>query len=217
CASFALCILRSGDGPFLHPCEVVIRAVAALPHRQDQRLIWLLFVLESLSDACELLERAFGMEVRVAILEINRHAVARGIAALQRDIDQLGDRGIGRDIGKSTVAQNRGLERELRRDADAHLLFARHLSGFVVENGITPAREPLDTVGTRAQGEHALAERNLDPALQLGGEHREARAAPLFPAGEPAGNPPETWPPERARFGIVFKRSKMLAADVDER
>ena len=53
--------------------------------------------------------------------------------------------------------------------------------------------------------------------MHLGGERREARTAPLLPAGEPAGDPPEAWPPERARFGIVFKRSKMLAADVDER
>ncbi len=70
--------------------------------------------------------------------------------------------------GKPPLAQDRGFERELRREADAHLLLGRHLPGLVVEDGIAAVGEPLDAVGAGAQREHALAERDLDLAGGLG-------------------------------------------------
>src|SRR5262249_15534566 len=153
----------------------------------------------------------------VALPEIDGRVAARGVAALDRDIDQFGHARAGGNIGKSTAAQDRGLEGELRRDADAHLLFARHLSRLVVENGIYGPGEPRDTIGAGAHREHALAERNIDLTLDLGRQRRDAGAPHPLPAGEPARDAPEARPPERARFGIVVERGEMLSADVNER
>ena len=105
-----------------------------------------------------------GVEIRVALLEIDGHVVAGGIAAPERDVGKVGDGRLGRNIGESAAAQDRGFQRELRRHSDAHLFFARHLSGLVVKNGIAAATEALNAVGAGAQREHALAKGNTDLA-----------------------------------------------------
>jgi hypothetical protein len=102
--------------------------------------------------------------VGVTLLELDPPFFARGLAALECDINELGHRGIRCNIGKSAATKDRGFECELRRDADAHLFLGRHLSGLVIENGMATARKLFDAVGAAAQPEHALAERDLDLA-----------------------------------------------------
>src|SRR5262245_30535665 len=178
---------------------MVIGAVAVLPHREHQRQIRLPLVLEPVGDGFELLQRALGMEVRVALPEIYRYIGACGIAAPKRDIDQLIDRGAGRHVAKPAVAKDRGLERELRRHPDADLLFARYLSRLVIENGIAASGEPLDAVGAGAQCERALVEADVDLALSFGRQRDELGAPHRLPTREPARDSPEARPPERAR------------------
>src|SRR6266516_4982203 len=143
------------------------------------------------------------MDICIAILEIDRLLLAGPLPALERHVDELGNVGVGRDPGKSATAQDGGFERELRRDADAHLLLARHLAGLVVENGIASVRELLDAVGAGAQREHALLERDFDPPGGFGGKRRSLASALAVPSGKPAGDALESRPPERARFRVV--------------
>ena len=81
--------------------------------------------------------------------------------------------------GNPPRAQDRGFERELRREADAHLLLGRHRAGLVVENGVGRRRQARSMRSARArQRERALAERDVDLARDLGDERRDhARAA----------------------------------------
>jgi hypothetical protein len=51
------------------------------------------------------------VNVGVTLLELDRPFLACGLAALQRDINELTHRGIGGDIAKSSAAQDRGFER----------------------------------------------------------------------------------------------------------
>src|SRR5262245_22265493 len=210
-------LIATAHGPFLHAGEVVVAAIAALPHGQDQRQIRLLLVLESRHDRLELGERALGVEVGVAFLEVDHLVLAGGLAALERDIDQLGNAGPRGNVGKSTATQDRGFERELRRDADAHLLLARYLSGLVVEDGIAAVGEALDAVGAGAQREHATVQWDLELAVSLGGERRDVATPRPFPAGKPASDALEARPPERARLGIVLERGEMPPSDLDHR
>ena len=89
---------------------------------------------------------------------------------------------------EAAAAQDRGFERELRREADAHLLVGRRLAGLVVEDGVAAVGEPLDAVGAGAQRERALAERNLDLAADLGmrAPRRPARRSVSQPANQRA-------------------------------
>ncbi len=130
---------------------MVVGAVAVLPHRQHQRQIGLLLVLEPRGDRLEFIKRPVGVNVGVTLLELDRPFFARGLATLQRDVDELATPRHRRHIAKSAAAQDRGLECKLRRDADAHLLLSRHLPGLVIENGIAAVRELFDAVGAPAQ------------------------------------------------------------------
>src|SRR5262245_22989631 len=144
-------LVGSSDRPFLHAREVVVAAVAALPHGQNQREIGLLLALESFNHRGELGQGALGMEVWVSFPEADDLLFARRLAALERDIGELGDGGVGGNAGKSAATQDRGLEGELRRHAGAHLRLGRYLSSLVVENGVAAAGQPLDAVGARSQ------------------------------------------------------------------
>src|SRR5262245_62557217 len=96
-----------------------------------------------------------------ALLEIDRlRAAARAIAA-QPDIAERADRRTRGHTLEAAVAQDRGFQRELRRDADAHLLVARRLSGFVVEDGVAAVGQPFDAVGARTQREFTSARADL--------------------------------------------------------
>src|SRR5262245_30205622 len=80
-----LVLVVAADRPFLDAGEMVVGAVAALPHRQHQRQVGLLLALEPLGDGGELGERAVGVGVGVAVLELDRPVLAGGFAALERD------------------------------------------------------------------------------------------------------------------------------------
>src|SRR5829696_3368603 len=104
---------------------MVIGAVARLPHREDQRQIGLLLILEARGDLGELGKCAVGVEIGIAILEVDNLGVACGLATLDRHVNELGDRDACRNIAETAATQDGGFERELWRDANAYLLLAR--------------------------------------------------------------------------------------------
>src|SRR5262249_45921565 len=104
-----------------------------------------------------------GMRVGVAVLELDRAGETSNQAALERNVNKL--RNLSRrQLLEAALAQDRGLERELGRDAGAHLLLGRHLPGLVVEDGVAAIRALLDPVGAGAQRERALAQPDRDLA-----------------------------------------------------
>src|SRR5262245_66240188 len=123
------------------------------------------------------------MQVGISILEVADPFLAGRLAALERDIDQLGDVGPGGDVTEPSAAQDRGFERELRRQPDAHLRLSRYLPGLVVENGVAAVDEALDAVGAGAQREHALTQRDVDLAGGIGAERRGVYEALVFLTG----------------------------------
>src|SRR5262249_29530026 len=133
-------------------------------------------------------ERKRRVIIGIPILEIDLSLFACRRAALERDVDELGNGAAGRIIAKATLTQNRGFKGQLRRNADAHLLLGRHLPGLVVEDRMAPVCKPLDAIGTRAQREYALADRNLDAAGNFRSELGNLRAALYLPARKPMGN-----------------------------
>ena len=117
----------------------------------------------------------------------------------------------------SGAPQDSGLERQLRRDAGVNLFFRRHLSRFVVEDGVVPGRKFLDAVGACAQGKDALAHRKLDAPANLRIDTGYPAPAFDFPASEPLRDAHEARPPECARFRVVFERGEMPGSDLDQR
>src|SRR5215472_1410075 len=116
-SSFAgrLCVLIvAADRPFLDAGEVIVSAVAGLPHREDERQIGLLGVFETLRDLFELDEGAVRLGIRIALLEPNDPVLAGGRTALEPDIDQFRDGGARRNFSEAAAAQDRGFEGELR-------------------------------------------------------------------------------------------------------
>src|SRR5262249_46762504 len=215
--SLALCrIVRATGRPLLHASQMVIGAVAGFPHRQHQWPIRLFLVLEPCGDLGELFERAFCVRVCVPLLESDRPLFSGQLAAPERDVNEIADGGVRSDAGKSAAAQNGGFEGELRRDADAHLLLARHLAGLVVEDGIASVGAAFDAIGARAQGKHALAERDRDLAVDFGDQRGPVVAALAVPGGKPARDPLETRPPECTRLRVVLECGKVLGTDRDQ-
>ena len=120
--------------------------------------------------------------------------------------------------GKPAAPQDRGFERELRRQADAHLLLGRRRPGLVVEDGVAAVGEPLDAVGARAERERRArrAESSMLPRISACSAAMSARRS-LLEAGEPARDAQKARPPERARLRIVVERGEMAAAELDQR
>src|SRR5262245_47497144 len=130
----------AGARPFLHAREMVVVAVARFPHRMHQRAIGLVIVVETPHQLGEFLQRAVGLRIGRAFLEVDRHELAGARAAFERHIRQLRHRAAARyrrDAAvESALAQHRGFERELRRKPGAHLFFGSHRAGLVIENHI---------------------------------------------------------------------------------
>ena len=160
-----LVIVVAADRPFLHAREMVVGAVAGLPHRQHQREIGLLLVLEACGDRGELGERALGMGVGVAVLEVDRLALAGGLAALERHIDQLGDRAPAGMPGKPPPRRIAASSVSCGEMPMRTCLLGRHLSRSC-SRGWRSGRPGSRSMRSarRAQREDALAERNLDLA-----------------------------------------------------
>src|SRR6185437_7324499 len=199
--------------PFLDAGEMVVLAVMPRPHRMNERAIRRLVVVEAARQAGEPLQCAVGVIVRRAVLEVDRSVAARRFAALERHIDDLGDRRVCRNLLEAAVAQNGGFERELRRESGAHLRLGARRTGLVVENNVAAGAVALDAVGDAAQIEDAVVERNVDLAANLRFDRGDAGAALALPAREPVRDALEPRPPECARFRIIFERGEMFFAE----
>src|SRR6185312_8139086 len=130
----------AGARPFLHAREMIVVAIARLPHRMGQRSIGLVIVVETPHQFGEFFQRAVGLRIGRAFLEVDRQELAGARAALERDISQRRNRAPARQRRRagveSALAQHRGFERELRREPGAHLLFGSHRAGLVIEDHI---------------------------------------------------------------------------------
>src|SRR5207302_10360945 len=97
----------AGRGPFLDTGEVVVGAVAVRPHRQIERGIGLVLVLEGADQLFELSSRFTGGNIgrlRLVVLfdlELQRLLLSRGIVAAESDISDLADRATRRNIAKT--------------------------------------------------------------------------------------------------------------------
>src|SRR5262249_51849218 len=152
---------------------------------QHQRPVGRRLVLESRRELGEARERVGGGLVGGAVLELDRDWIAGGLAALELDVDELADRHVGIEPREAAAAQDRGFERQLRRDADARLARARRIAGLEIEDGVAVAL-PLDAVGAAVEAQAAGAERNRDLAADLGMHGDQPGAAVALPADEPA-------------------------------
>ena len=79
-----------------------------------------------------------GLRVGRAILERDEFRLAGRLATFDQHVGYAGDGGLRGDSREAALAKNRGLQRELRGKAGAHLRFGARRSGLVVEDGIAP-------------------------------------------------------------------------------
>ena len=113
----------AGRRPFLDAGEIVVGAVAVRPHRQDQRAIGLVLVLEARGSSSSSLARACigGLVRRCAVSSflIFRSSVRmlarRLVAAEPAHRSSSQTERAGRNTVKAALAQDRRLQRELRR------------------------------------------------------------------------------------------------------
>src|SRR5262249_39751571 len=111
--------------PFLYAREMIVIAIFRAPHRMYERTVGRRFILKAGDDGGELFARAFGLAVGSAILEADLVFAARGIAAVQPDVNELRYRRPDRNPFKPSTAQDRGFQRELRGKTAAHLRLRR--------------------------------------------------------------------------------------------
>src|SRR6266567_8489497 len=185
---------------------MVVVSVAGLPHGMHQRSERLILAIEARDEPGETRERAIGLAVGCALLEVDADFLAGGLAALELHIDELGHRAAARNLGEAAVAENGGLERELRRQSGAHLFFRAHLAGLVIDDDIATVEQAIDAVRARRQTKAAIAERDGDLAANFRATRGEVGTPHRVPADEPGRDPQEARPPERARFRKVFER-----------
>ena len=148
-------------------------------------------------------QRVVGMRVgrRLSLKSIGFGFAGR-LAAAQPHIDELARPTPAAMPVEAAAAQDRGFERELRRQAGAHLLLGRRRAGLVVEDGVARRRRgarcgrraPV-SVNTRSPSGISMLAANL-------GVRRAASSArrSRLPAGEPARDAQEARPPERLRL-----------------
>ena len=117
-------------------------------------------------------QRVIGLAVGGAFREINELGFAGPRTAFQQHIADLRNRRAGGNVRESALAQDRGFERELRREPGAHLLLGARRPGFVIEDDVAAVGAALDAVGDAAQPEGAVGERNIDLAANFGGDRR---------------------------------------------
>src|SRR5438552_1851254 len=111
------------------------------------------------------------------------------IVAAEPDIDEFADGGVRRDILKAAFAQDRRLQRELRRQAHAHLLARRRLSGLVVEYGIGTVVAALYPVCAGGENKSPrIVERNSYLSPDLGADIGDIAAPRPFPLRKPRGD-----------------------------
>src|SRR5712692_2413027 len=128
---------------------MVVVSVAGLPHGMHQRSERLILAIEARDEPGETRERAIGLAVGCALLEVDADFLAGGLAALELHIDELGHRRAAINLGKTAVAENGSLQRELRRQSGAHLFFGAHLAGLVIDDDVAAVEQSIDAVGAR--------------------------------------------------------------------
>ncbi len=149
-------------------------------------------------------------------MNLTRHFLAGDGAAAQPHIDQLRHGGAGGNILEAALAQDRGFERELRRQSGANLLVGRRRAGLVVEHGVASVLEQFDAVGPHRELELLAAERDEDAAADLGIEPRQLGAPRGLEARQPFGDAQKARPPERPGLGEIRQRLEMPLADLGE-
>src|SRR5262249_48106248 len=82
-------------------------------------------------------------------LQLQRAMLARRVVAADPDIGEFADRSPGVDLVKASLAQDRRLQRKLRRQSQRHLLAGRRRAGLVVEDRVAAVATALDAVGAR--------------------------------------------------------------------
>src|SRR5205085_221245 len=103
-------------------------------------------------------------------LQFQRLLLPRRIIAGKPDIADLADRAAGRNSFKAACPKDRRFERELWRQAHAHLFAARRLSGLVIENRKRAVVTAFNPVGARRKHKTAFTiewDRKFAPALGL--------------------------------------------------
>ena len=198
--------------PFLDAGEVVVGAVAVLPHRQHQRAIGLSPRPRTGATSSASFASAWSAWLSASpSLNSIGAAFAGRLAALERDIDEFGDRARRRRC------------REIRRRAGSRLPASvaaqcrcapacRSAPPRSCSRGWRSCRRASRSMRSAraAQRETALAERDRDLAADLGAQIGDAsRGARVSQAGEPARDALEARPPERARLRIVVERGEM--------
>src|SRR4029077_2676324 len=149
----------AGSGPLLYAREVIVIAVMPFPHRVDERTVRLAVDKKLLRDPGESLQCDVATAIGCAVADPDGLAFARWLAALQPHVADFGYRAAG-DPRKATIAQDGRFQRELRREAAAHLRLRRRFAGLVVQNCVASVGAPLDTVGARRENEFGFAERD---------------------------------------------------------
>ena len=147
-------------------------------------------------------------------LELQHLLLARRIVAGKPDIDQLAHRSAGRNALKTAFAQDRRLQRELRRQPHADLFAGRRLPGLVVEDRKRSVMAVFDPVGNCRQDKPALmVEQDRDFAPDLCVNGADIFAARDFPIPKPCGDALEARPPQRPRLGPLHQRLEIFLAD----
>src|SRR5262249_18574551 len=179
-------------------------------HEGPERLI---LSLESGDERRETPERSIGLAIGGAFREIDGFLLPCGLPALELHVGELRYGPAIRNVAEAAVAEDRGLERQLRREARSYLFLAAHLAGFVIDDGVSAVGQLVDTVSAAPEAEAALANRNRDLAANLGAALRKPGAPRRVPADEPGRGAQETRPPECACFRKILERLESFAAD----
>src|SRR4051812_32452607 len=140
---------------------MVVLAILRAPHGMHEGAIWRLFASKPDGEAGEAAQRRVGLAIAGTFLEFDLAVLARGLAALEQDVSELADGAALGNIRKAAVAQDRGFQRELRREPAAHLRRGASLPGLVVEDRIGAVGALLDAIGPRGKPERAIADRDL--------------------------------------------------------
>ena len=120
---------------------------------------------------------------------------------------------------KAALAQDRGLQRELRRQAHAHLLAGRRLPGLVVEDreaavaaAARSGRRAPTSVKMRSLSSGILISPLISASMSL-----DVAAPRHFPIRKPCGDALEPRPPQRPRLGPLHQRREIFLADAAQR
>ena len=121
-------------------------------------------------------------------------------------------------VGEAAFGQNRGLERQLRRKADRHLLYAWRRSAFIVDEPRLAVGEPVDPVGARRERERrAVAEREFERALAFDVDPLDGAAAFALEPDDKVDRLLDIRPVETREGRVSQERGEAGACETDQR